>query len=622
LRRAGREPAWNVTILTLENLRNKMAKHDDLIKNLTTLNQIVETLNRAVDVRQTLDFALTRLVELMGLETGWIFLVDPTSQNRWWGRGFILAAHHNLPQALGVNRARAWKGDCECQTLCQRGGLTDAYHEVNCSRLRNAPGDRRDLAVHASAPLRSGDHVLGILNVAAPDWDYFSEASLVLLANVGSQMGIALERARLFELLQEQRIHEQGILLELSKQLLGRSELEDILIFLVENIPQLVGVDACAILLPGDDPDYLDFWAASGWEDNPVTARRRVPADRRSGSGLVMETGESLLIEDFTTHDPTPFNAPWLLAEGFRGHAVVPLLVKNDPIGVMMIDSQAPLRLGDDRLRFLRLMANQAAIAIEKVRLHEEELKRQRLEDELAVGRQIQLGLLPESCPEVEGWEFAAFYQPARLVGGDFYDFFELAGDPDQMGLVIADVAGKGVPAALFMALSRSLIRTVSMSGSHPATVLQRANRMIFKDTRSKLFLTAFYATLDRQTGCLAYANAGHSRPLWIQAKNGEIQQLVARGTVMGVFEDIQLEEREVHLFPGDLVVFYTDGITEAMNENEQLFGEARLREAVLARPGASAQAMLESILQATTDFINNTPQADDLTLFVVKRQK
>jgi sigma-B regulation protein RsbU (phosphoserine phosphatase) len=134
--------------------------------------------------------------------------------------------------------------------------------------------------------------------------------------------------------------------------------------------------------------------------------------------------------------------------------------------------------------------------------------------------------------------------------------------------------------------------------------------------------LTAFYATLDRQTGCLAYANAGHSRPLWIQAKNGEIQQLVARGTVMGVFEDIQLEEREVHLFPGDLVVFYTDGITEAMNENEQLFGEARLREAVLARPGASAQAMLESILQATTDFINNTPQADDLTLFVVKRQK
>jgi sigma-B regulation protein RsbU (phosphoserine phosphatase) len=598
-----------------------MPNHQALIKNLTTLNQIVEMLNRAVDVRQTLDFALTRLIELMGLETGWIFLVDPTSQNRWAGKGYVLAAYHNLPPAMGVNRARAWKGGCDCQLFCQRGELGNAYNEVNCSRLRNVPGDRRGLAVHATAPLRSGDRVLGILNVAAPDWDHFSEEALVLLANVGSQMGIALERARLFELLQEQRIHEQGALLELSNQLLGRSNLNDLMGFLVECIPRLVNVDACAILMPGEDRDYLDFRAASGWQDNPVAARRQVPTDRRSGSGLVMQTGEPLLIKDILVEDPTSWSAPWMVAEAFRGHAVIPLLVEDQPIGVLMIDRRAPLDLGKDDLRFLRLMANQVAIAIEKVRLQEEEAQRRRLEDELALGQQIQLGLLPESCPEVEGWEFAAFYRPARLVGGDFYDFFELAGDPDQLGLVIADVAGKGVPAALFMALSRSIIRTVSMSGIHPAKGLERANRLIFKDTRSKLFLTAFYATLDLRTGRLAYTNAGHNRPLWVQAETGQIQELVARGTVMGVFDEIQLEEHEINIGPGDMLIFYTDGVTESTNEQEQLFGESRLRAAIAARLGDGAQQVLEAIVQATTDFIGDMPQWDDLTLFVVKRQ-
>jgi sigma-B regulation protein RsbU (phosphoserine phosphatase) len=599
-----------------------MAEHDHLIKNLMTLNQIIETLNRAVDVRKTLGYVLTRLIELMGLETGWIFLVDPTSQNRWAGKGFVLAAHHNLPPAMAVTRARAWKGNCECQTLCLRGELTNASNEVLCSRLHNAPGDRHDLAVHATVPLRSGDNVLGILNVAAPEWDAFSEEALVLLANVGSQMGIALERAHLFELLQERRIYEHGILLELSNQLLRRSDLVEVMNFVVENVPRLLEVDACAILLPGDDPNYLDFRAASGWKKDPVTTHRRVPLDLRSGSGFVMHTGEPLVVEDYSVHDPTPWTAPWLTAEEFRGHAVIPLLVEDDPIGVLMIDSKAPLRLDEPRLRYARLLANQAAIAIEKARLHEQERQRQRLEDELSVGQQIQLGLLPESLPEVEGWEFAATYRPARLVGGDFYDFFELSGEPGQLGLVIADVAGKGVPAAIFMALSRSIIRTTSISGDHPAQALRRANRMIFKDSRCKLFLTAFYATLDLATGRLAYANAGHCRPPWVEATTGQMHQLTAHGTVMGVFEDIELEENEIHLAPGDLIVLYTDGITEAMDADEQLFGEARLQEAIMSKKGGSAQEVLDAIIAATLDFIGDTPQADDLTLFVIKRNK
>lgn len=599
-----------------------MIVHKDLVKNLVTLNQIVETLNQTVNVREALDFALTRLIELMGLETGWIFLKDNNSQSRWAGKGYVLAAHHNLPPAMSLSRARAWKGGCDCQSLCNRGLLTGAYNQVLCSRLRNAPGDRAGLMVHASAPLRSGDNVLGILNVAAPNWEAFSEEALVLLANVGSQIGIALERSRLYELLQEKRIYEQAVLLDVSNQLLTRSKLADLMSYLAEEVPSLLGWDACSILLVDDESKYLCFWAASGWYTDPVAAGRRVPADNRTMSGRSMLSREPIVVEDVEADNVAIWTAPWLYAEKFRGMAVVPLVAENRSIGSLVINHRQPRLLSEAELSLLRLMANQAAIAIEKARLHEEEIKRRRLEDELDVGHQIQLGLLPENIPVIEGWEFAAYYQPARQVGGDFYDFFELAGDPMQLGLVIADVAGKGVPAALFMALSRSLIRTKSMSGRLPAGVLSRANRLIYNDSRSKLFLTAFYATLDLRTGWLAYANAGHNRPLWVHGDTGEIDELRAQGRVLGIFEHIELEQKEIFMDPGDLIVLYTDGITEAMNEKEQLFGLERLYTLVRANYRANPQELIDAIIATIADFTGGTPQADDLTMFVVKRKR
>ncbi len=615
-----------------------MSQHQDLVKNLTTLNQIIDTLNRAVDVRQTLDFALTRLVELMGLETGWIFLKDAASQNRWAGKGYILAAHHNLPEALKTSRARAWKGGCECQTLCAAGELGVAYNEVRCSRLRQAPGDRAGLVVHASALLRSGENVLGILNVAAPEWDHFSAEALVLLANVGSQMGAALERARLFDLLQERRIHEQAALLDFSNQLLSRPKLDDLLTYLVEEVCNLLQADACAIVLSLPGSDDLAFYAASGWLTDPTAAGRHIPGDGRSGSGRIMQSQEPLLIEDLNVDDPTPWTSDWIEAEGFRGHAAVPLVVEDKSIGVLMINTRTPRLLDGDELRLVRLMGNQAAMAIENARLHREELQRQRLEEELAVGQQIQHSMLPERCPLLPGWEICSAYQPARLVGGDFYDFFHLTGSltgnltgnltgdltdnlaANGLGVVIADVAGKGVPAALFMALSRTTIRTVAATGIGPAAALVEANRLLIKDSHSKMFLSAFYALLEPETGRLTYTSAGHNWPLWWRAGRGQCEPLSAEGILLGVLEEITLEERSVEIEPGDVLIFYTDGVTEAMNEQEELFGEARLEQVILSQAPAPATRLMEAIIEAIHAFTGPTPQSDDFTLCVIKR--
>jgi len=298
-----------------------------------------------------------------------------------------------------------------------------------------------------------------------------------------------------------------------------------------------------------------------------------------------------------------------------------PIKTPERTLGTLVLGrsrEQAEFTAGDGKLAMA--LAHQAAISMETARLHQEEVKRQRLEQELAVGRQIQLTLLPKDLPAVPGWEFAAFYQPARQVGGDFYDFFALPGQ--RLGLVIADVADKGVPAALMMAVSRTIVRATAASGRRPAAALKLANTLMFKDSWSDLFVTAFYALLEPQTGRLAYANAGHNRPLWVQPSTGQVHELAAHGIALGVLKAIKLEECEIGVAPGDTVVFYTDGVTEARNGKGELFWEERLRATLEAHAEDSAQKIQNAILAAVEEFTDGAPLADDLTLFVIKREE
>lgn len=597
-----------------------MTSGTNLIHKLTALNEIADTLNQATDMKKALQEALAHLVALMDLETGWIFLRDDSAKNRWFGRGYTLAAHCNLPPAMALDKPRAWKGECRCQSLCNEGELTRSYNEVRCSRLANAGGQRRGLIVHASTALYSGDRVLGILNVAAPDWSAFSEEALAILTNAGSQMGIALERARLFDMLKEQRISEQAALLDLSNQLLSRLDVDDLMSYLVEEVQRLLGVDACTLLLPDEKPGTLAFRAASGWQTDPVRAGHRAPADERSGPGLAMSNQQPLFITDLQQNQTVPWMPPWLQAEGFRGHAVMPLIAEGHSIGALVINTREPRQFTEDEIRFVRLLANQAAITIEKARLHREALKQQRLVQELSVAQQIQLSLLPKSAPTVPGWEFAAAYRPARMVGGDIYDFFELPGKAGQWGIVVADVADKGVPSALYMALCRTVIRSTALSGRSPASTLMRANELILKDSQSDLFLSAFYAKLDTQEHRMIYSNAGHNPPLWLRAGAHDFKELSTKGIVLGVLEGIELQEQRVDIAPGDVLVFYTDGVTEAIDHKMEEFGTARMKQVVQANAGRSATQITEAVVEAVDDFAEDTSQFDDLTLVVVKR--
>ena len=598
-----------------------MNSQSEVISDLRSLNQIAQTLNQAIDVQSVLDGALARLVKLMGLETGWIFLRDEAAVESWWGKGYSLAAHINLPPALNLESPDAWRNGCDCQGFCNAGKLNEAYNEVRCSRLSEATGDSQGLKVHASAPLRSGEQVWGILNVAGSDWAAFTPRALELLNNVGAQLGAALQRARFFDLLRERRIHEQVALLDLSKQLLGHLDLSDMMNYVVEQVRTLLEADAAALLLPDATRSHYVFGAAFGWNSDPVASGRTIPVEHRQSADRPYPAGLANLVTVAVDRQSLPeWLMNWQPAETFESAAIVPLSVDERILGALVVSNRNQRDFGDDDLRFLQLMANQAAIAMEKARLHQDEIARQRLEEEIAVGREIQLGFLPKSCPTPQGWQFCDVYQAARIVGGDFYDFFSLPGDESRLGLVIGDVSGKGVPAALYMAVSRSLIRSAAASGLSPNKTLEMANKLILEASGSDMFLSAFYAILDLAAGEMTFANAGHNPPFWYRASTGQVEALRADGIVLAVLDDISLEQKTVNIEPGDVLAFYTDGVTESMNGDWQEFGEERLIAVMSAKVQEDASAIMHGIVDAVNDFSKNVDQSDDFTLFVVKR--
>jgi serine phosphatase RsbU (regulator of sigma subunit) len=248
-------------------------------------------------------------------------------------------------------------------------------------------------------------------------------------------------------------------------------------------------------------------------------------------------------------------------------------------------------------------------------RLQRERIERERVEQELQVARRIQQASLPKEVPELTGWQISAFYQPAREVGGDFYDFLELA--DGRLGVVVGDATGKGVPAALMMASTRSTLRAVAQASDSPGDVLRRVNDPLATDIPSNMFVTCFYAILDPKSGTLSYANAGHDLPyLW---HGGDCEELRARGMPLGLMAGMSYEEKEIVLDAGEAALFYSDGLVEAHDPEGEMFGFPRLR--ALIAEHDEEKSLEETLLEELYSFVGEGwEQEDDITLLTLKR--
>jgi len=243
--------------------------------------------------------------------------------------------------------------------------------------------------------------------------------------------------------------------------------------------------------------------------------------------------------------------------------------------------------------------------------------EKERFQKELDIARGIQQSFLPESVPTIPGIDLAGFNAPALEVGGDFYDFIPV-GD-HNWGLVIADVSGKGVPAALFMALSRTLIRATTARTEDPACSIEEANRLIFGDAKTSMFVTLFYAVLDIRNRTLTFVNAGHNPPILSPAGGANVVLLQAKGIAIGVLPDISLESVQIPLHSGDIIVLYTDGVTEAVNDKDEEYGIERMTTVVTASHHLAAKEIIAAIVADVGRFAGSRPQYDDITLMVIR---
>ena len=273
----------------------------------------------------------------------------------------------------------------------------------------------------------------------------------------------------------------------------------------------------------------------------------------------------------------------------------------------------------NDELGYLSERLNEMVAGLKERELIKE--AHRKVEQELAVAWTIQQSFLPEEVPQVPGWQLAATLEPAKQTSGDFYDFIPL---PDgRLGILVADVADKGTGAALYMALSRTLIRTYAIEHhTQPALALGAANRRILMDTQSDMFVTVFYGILDPLSGVLTYCNAGHNPPYLLSAQGDcAVQSLGRTGMPVGIMEDGTWGQEMTQLDPGDVLVLYSDGITEAQNAQQAFFGTERLLKVLQAGLTHPAQGVQDAVLAEVHSFVGDAPQFDDITLMVVVRR-
>jgi sigma-B regulation protein RsbU (phosphoserine phosphatase) len=467
-------------------------------------------------------------------------------------------------------------------------------------------------------PLLAKGEISGLLLIGQQDdTEPMTARKIELVSGIANQAALAIESAQLFAAQQEEAWVSTA-LLQVAEAVNTQLEPDQSLETIVRLTPLLVGIERCGIMTwdaaenhfcggPawGLAPENRDLFAQITFSDDDGRFLFRLAASAEPvACGVGTDTALPPLLHRL-------FESPTLLG--------LPLLARGHLVGAMLVDHPA---LGGTidahRQSILSGIAHQTAMALENIRLQADASAAERLERELEVARDIQTSFMPDTFPVEPGWDVAASYRAARQVGGDFYDFFPV--DEHRWAMVIADVADKGVPAALFMALSRTLLRAVGSSRQPPTGTLQRVNSLLLRDTRSDLFVTVWYGLWDAVSGEVCFSSAGHNPPLLIRA-DGSAEQLEAKGIALGVVPQIPVQEKIVTLQPGDMLVAYTDGVTEALRSDKSEFGVLGLKSALVKMRKRPAQEVANGVLRTIDAFVAGEAQFDDITMIVLKRQ-
>lgn len=378
-------------------------------------------------------------------------------------------------------------------------------------------------------------------------------------------------------------------------------------------------INTTSVMLLSEDGSTYQVYLADGENNQDV---EKITINRDEPLIEIIEKEKRELTKNDVLEDPRFRPVADKCAASFEALSaslMVPLVFQDKVIGTLNLGEKKSGKFYNrEDIDLLNAVSNQGAVAIENARLFQENLIKQRMEEELNIARDLQTSMLPAACPQIEGFEIAAFSVSAREVGGDFYDFIEMGAE--KSGMVIGDVTGKSVSGALVMSASRSVFRMLSEEELSVGESMIRANRRLKKDIKSGMFVALLYVVLDGQDKNLNLCSAGQTQPVLLSARTGEASLVETEGDTfpLGILEDAKYEETRLQLETGDRVVFYTDGIVEAMNDKEEMYGFERLLGVVKGSQSGTAESLLKDILESVREFAGDADQHDDLTTIVV----
>jgi phosphoserine phosphatase RsbU/P len=415
----------------------------------------------------------------------------------------------------------------------------------------------------------------------------------------------------------ERELRNLNAILEVSRAMSSEVQLESLLHVIVQNTLAVMEADRTSLFLY--DEGRNELWSKVAQELGPLQ-EIRFPVGVGI-AGHVAQTRQGVNLTD-AYRDPR-FNPDFDKQTGYRTRSLLCLPLtsnKGKLIGVIQVLNKKGSGVFDEKDEsLLAAFGAHAAVALDRAQLIESYVEKQRMEETLKLAHEIQMSMLPKRFPPFPHrteFDLYAVIEPAREVGGDFYDFLLL--DEDHLGFAIGDVSGKGIPAALFMSVTKTLLRVTASKQSRPEAVLAELNNELCRDNDTSMFVTIFYGILHLRTGALEYSSGGHNPP-YVLAHNGLVEPLVkTEGMALGVLRDTTYQAKTIQLRAGDGLFLYTDGVTEAMDKADNLFSDRRLHECLTRASGLSPVALIRSVLEEVKWFSSGADQSDDITALAI----
>jgi serine phosphatase RsbU (regulator of sigma subunit) len=411
------------------------------------------------------------------------------------------------------------------------------------------------------------------------------------------------------------------LLRDISFKIKDTLDLNVILNLLLDSLKTVIDYDAAGIFVLSEAIDHPDYHfpgqkiggiAKRGYESTPLESDKML-SEGKGIIGYVINSKESLIIDDVRKDDRYVIGRKKTLSE-----LAVPIIMNDKAIGALDVESDKLSAFNQNHLEILQFFADASAISLEKAILHHQILEKKKLEEQMQIAKDVQSSLLPAHPPDIEGYDIADLCIPTFEIGGDYYDYIRL--DDSNYAIVIADVSGDGIPAALIMSAFRALLHSQINSNNNPSEIMSVLNQQIPIVSRKRDFISVFYAILNFKEHICTYTNCGHNPPLLLRS-NGKMELLEQGGAALNILEDATFDFDSVKLEPGDQIIFYTDGVIEVFSLNSEEYGFERLQKVIFDSKDKTASEIIKSVVESTKNFSGTKLYRDDFTLVVLKRK-